>query len=195
MTKDSRVGALYNLAEMVEVALDKCGTLPPAVDNILTRLENEMNNGNFYQRLKKYLGLNTPSVKENALKRGGNSEMGENTKKQNVDLSDLFLGDARRRLGRFQDQLVTVEFCCCTILKKATGCLRLIGRDFIELTGNPLVEIELISWCGELEDCTQYADRIIILLETVCAIEIICSPCCTEDAAVEEKTEEKTEEK
>ncbi len=87
----------------------------------------------------------------------------------------------RQRLkDEFEDEIVTVEFKCDGFMKKATGCLNLVGCDFLELTGRygKQVSIEIFrSFCKDT--ISERAYRMDIPLENICAVELKspCKPC------------------
>ena len=86
---------------------------------------------------------------------------------------------------KYQGELVTVEFQCNSFMKKATGCLDLIGCDFIEVVGSRRndVKVEIFTHSGDIIEETPRPCKIAIPLKNVCAVEKMSRrPCpCDED--------------
>lgn len=77
--------------------------------------------------------------------------------------------------SNFQDQVVTVEFSCGEALKKATGRLNLIGRDFVELVAinqfhNVTIQI-FIPGTDMMTPLEETALRILIPIRNICSVE------------------------
>src|SRR6056297_3158407 len=87
----------------------------------------------------------------------------------------------RQRLReKYEKKIVTVEFKCDGFLKKATGCLNIVGCDFLELTGRygKKVSIEIFrSFCKDT--IMEKAFRVNIPIDNVCSVELKtpCKPC------------------
>ncbi|MDN5327277.1 MAG: hypothetical protein PWP41_1973 [Moorella sp. (in: firmicutes)] len=100
--------------------------------------------------------------------------MADNNSNTNTNVQRVTLENFIRRLAsRFQDRVVNVEFFCGECCKKAKGGkLKLIGRDFIELTEVDNLEIEVITFSGGHVVDNEFVDVIIIPLSQVCSVEI-----------------------
>ncbi len=83
----------------------------------------------------------------------------------------------RNRLEqRYEEKIVTVEFKCNGFMKKATGCLHKIGSDFVELYEFKGKKVKIEIYGSGNGVFTEYAEKIIIPLENVCAVELKSPP-------------------
>ncbi|MFW6381568.1 MAG: hypothetical protein ACOCZ3_03395 [Bacillota bacterium] len=89
----------------------------------------------------------------------------------------------RRRLQDFENQQVVVEFCCDGFMKKAMGCLKDVGCDYIELTSPVQGPVRIDVFCcrqgSSAPFMTEYASVVLIPMDRICAVEISppCPPC------------------
>ncbi len=172
-----------NLLKTMEGISNKYNSLPPYIQKAITEIRN-FNFRNNFLKVESFLNTSRSNAKiryqERRLKK-----MTEKEKKEQVEEAiDLQVfrptNNFKCRLDEvYQDQIVIVEFCCCGFLKKAIGCLALIGADFIELVGvrGGIVPIDIFFPNGAKETEDQ-GFRVIIPIEKICAVELISKPPC-----------------
>jgi len=76
------------------------------------------------------------------------------------------------------NEIVIVEFCCGEFIKKALGCLKAVGTDFLELSGTRgTITIDIYGPRGII-DTEKQARKLLIPLERVCGVELLSRKCC-----------------
>lgn len=80
-----------------------------------------------------------------------------------------------------EGKVVTVEVGCDNFLKKVTGCLKIVGYDFMELTGRygKKVKIEIFRLFTS-DTIIEKAFKVCIPLDKVCSVELK-TPCKPSD--------------
>jgi hypothetical protein len=86
----------------------------------------------------------------------------------------------------YSGEIVIVEFCCGKFMKKALGCLKVVGADFLELTGTrSTITIDIYGPKGVI-DTEKQARKLIIPIDRVCGVELLSRRHCP-DPYTEEK--------
>lgn len=171
----TRTGNIYHLIDSIK---RKYGYLPPGFNNLVNMPESLLSKSGLLYKLEYYLQTKRRK-KSRMFQKGGKIKMAEE-KKQDFEIQFFQPCESfRRKLSDvYEGNVVTVEFCCCNFLKKATGCLTFVGNDAIELVGanQGPVEINIFGPTGTLEP--EFAFRVLIPLERVCGVELLSTPPC-----------------
>ncbi len=115
--------------------------------------------------------------------------MGENENNMEVNLQMFRPYESFRHVldKEYSKEIVIVEFCCGKFMKKALGCLKVIGSDFLELTGTRgTITIDIYGPRGVI-DTEKQARKVIIPIERVCAVELLSHKHCPDPYIEEEK--------